>query len=60
MAARAVAGPLDGGVRRHDADDPIVAEVHEIRRQLLERHGGFEGTIDFSPKPMAVRDYVRE
>jgi hypothetical protein len=22
-----------------DADDPIVAEVHEIRRQLLEMHG---------------------
>jgi hypothetical protein len=27
----------------HDADDPIVAEVHEIRRQLLEKHGGIEG-----------------
>jgi hypothetical protein len=27
----------------HDADDPIVAEVREIRRQLLEKHGGFEG-----------------
>ena len=27
----------------HDADDPIVAEVREIRRQLLEKHGGIEG-----------------
>jgi hypothetical protein len=30
-------GPAD------ECDDPIVAEVHEIRRQLLEKHGGFEG-----------------
>jgi len=26
-----------------ECDDPIVAEVREIRRQLLEKHGGFEG-----------------
>ena len=31
----------------HDADDPIVAEVHEIRRQLLEKHGGFEGFMQY-------------
>jgi hypothetical protein len=29
----------------HDADDPIVAEVREIRRQLLEKHGGFDGYL---------------
>jgi hypothetical protein len=31
----------------HDADDPIVAEVHEIRRQLLEKHGGIEGFLQY-------------
>jgi hypothetical protein len=31
----------------HDADDPIVAEVHEIRRQLLEKHGGIEGFMQY-------------
>jgi hypothetical protein len=30
-------GPAD------ECDDPIVAEVHEIHRHLLEKHGGFEG-----------------
>jgi hypothetical protein len=25
------------------ADDPIVEEIHEIRRQLLEEHGGMDG-----------------
>jgi len=31
----------------HDADDPVVAEVHEIRRQLLEKHGGIEGFMQY-------------
>jgi hypothetical protein len=31
----------------HDADDPIVAEVYEIRRQLLEMHGGVEGFMQY-------------
>jgi hypothetical protein len=31
----------------HDADDPVVAEVHEIRRQLLEKHGGIEGFLQY-------------
>jgi len=31
----------------HDADDPIVAEAREIRRQLLEMHGGFEGFMQY-------------
>lgn len=31
----------------HGADDPIVAEVHEIRRQLLEKHGGIEGFMQY-------------
>lgn len=26
-------------------DDPIVAEVRAIRRQLLEKHGGIEGYL---------------
>ena len=26
-------------------DDPIVAEVREIRRQLLEKYGGVEGYL---------------
>ena len=30
-----------------ECDDPIVAEVHEIRRQLLEQHGGFEGFMQY-------------
>jgi len=34
-------GPTD------ECDDPIVAEVHEIRRQLLENHGGFEGFMAY-------------
>ena len=24
-------------------DDPIVEEIHRIREQLLEEHGGFDG-----------------
>jgi hypothetical protein len=24
-------------------DDPIVAEIHKIREELLKEHGGFEG-----------------
>ena len=24
-------------------EDPIVAEIHEIREKLLEEHGGFDG-----------------
>jgi hypothetical protein len=31
----------------HDADDPIVAEVREIRRQLLRNHGGFESFMQY-------------
>ena len=27
------------------AKDPIVEEVHEIRRRLLEEYGGMEGYI---------------
>ncbi|MFN5757709.1 MAG: hypothetical protein ACK54F_01265 [Planctomycetia bacterium] len=26
-------------------DDPIVAEVRAMRRQLLEKHGGIEGYL---------------
>ena len=29
----------------HDADDPIVAEVREIRQQLLEKYGGVDGYL---------------
>lgn len=28
-----------------EQDDPIVAEVREIRRQLLEKHGGIDGYL---------------
>ena len=28
-----------------EQDDPIVAEVREIRRQLLEKYGGVEGYL---------------
>lgn len=34
-------GPAD------ECDDPIVAEVHGIRRQLLEKHGGFDGFMQY-------------
>jgi hypothetical protein len=27
------------------ANDPVVEEIHEIRRKLLEEHGGFEGYV---------------
>jgi hypothetical protein len=27
------------------ARDPIVEEIHEIRKNLLEEHGGMEGYI---------------
>ena len=30
-----------------ECDDLIVAEVHEIRQQLLEQHGGFEGFMQY-------------
>ena len=30
-----------------ECDDPIVAEVREIRRQLLEKHGGFESFMQY-------------
>ena len=26
-------------------DDPVVAEIHKIREQLLEEHGGFDGYV---------------
>jgi 16S rRNA C967 or C1407 C5-methylase (RsmB/RsmF family) len=26
-----------------DREDPIVAEIHQIREELLEKHGGMEG-----------------
>ena len=29
----------------NEHDDPIVAEVHAARRQLLERYGGIEGYL---------------
>ena len=29
----------------NEQDDPIVAEVHAARRQLLERYGGIEGYL---------------
>jgi hypothetical protein len=27
-------------------DDPIIDEIHEIRRQLLEEHGGLKGFMN--------------
>jgi hypothetical protein len=38
-----------------ECDDPIVAEVHEIRRQLLEQHGGFEGFMQHIRERDALR-----
>ena len=28
-----------------EQDDPIVAEIHAIRQQLLEKYGGVEGYL---------------
>ena len=28
-------------------EDPIVAEIHKIREELLEEHGGFEGYCEY-------------
>ena len=28
-------------------DDPVIDEIHEIRRQLLEEHGGLKGFMDY-------------
>ena len=39
--------PNDNNGPGDEYDDPIVAEVHEIRRQLLEKHGGFEGFMQY-------------
>lgn len=27
------------------ANDPVVEEIHEIRRKLLEEHGGIDGYV---------------
>jgi hypothetical protein len=39
--------PNDTNEPADECDDPIVAEVHEIRRQLLEKHGGIEGFMQY-------------
>ena len=39
--------PNDKNKPADEYDDPIVAEVHEIRRQLLEKHGGIEGFMQY-------------
>ena len=39
--------PNDKNEPGDESDDPIVAEVREIRRQLLEKHGGFEGFMQY-------------
>ncbi|NBV47337.1 MAG: hypothetical protein EBR86_17310 [Planctomycetia bacterium] len=39
--------PNDKNEPADEFDDPIVAEVHEIRRQLLEKHGGIEGFMQY-------------
>ena len=39
--------PNDKNEPADECDDPIVAEVQEIRRQLLEKHGGFEGFMQY-------------
>lgn len=28
------------------AEDPIVEEMHKIREELLEEHGGFDGYLN--------------
>jgi hypothetical protein len=38
-----------------ECDDPIVAEVHEIRLQLLEQYGGFEGFMQHIRERDALR-----
>jgi hypothetical protein len=27
-------------------EDPIVAEIHKIREELLEQYGGFDGYVE--------------
>lgn len=27
------------------AEDPIVEEIHKVREELLEEHGGFDGYL---------------
>ena len=39
--------PNDKNEPADECDDPIVAEVHEIRRQLLEKYGGIEGFMQY-------------
>ena len=39
--------PNDTNEPADECDDPIVAEVHEIRRQLLEKHSGIEGFMQY-------------
>jgi hypothetical protein len=39
--------PNDTNEPADECDDPIVSEVHEIRRQLLEKHGGIEGFMQY-------------
>jgi hypothetical protein len=34
-------------------DDPIVAELHKIREQLLEDHGGLQGLVEYIRKVQA-------
>jgi len=41
------AEPNDNNEPDDECDDPIVAEVREIRRQLLEKHGGIEGFMQY-------------
>jgi len=38
---------MTNGPKADEQDDPIVAEVRAARRQLLERHGGFEGFMQY-------------
>jgi hypothetical protein len=28
------------------AEDPIIEEIHRVREQLLEEHGGFDGYLE--------------
>jgi len=39
--------PNDTNEPADECDAPIVSEVHEIRRQLLEKHGGIEGFMQY-------------
>jgi hypothetical protein len=47
--------PNDTNEPADECDDPIVAEVHEIRRQLLEKHGGIEGFMQYIRERYAQR-----